>query len=296
MAESAARVKYINPTGLDRPLGSNQVSRVQQWVFITGLRGTNESGHIIALDDDGSRRIRQAFRNLKSTLTSQGGYLQDIVRLTMIVASTHYRTIANRILQENEFFGSGQIPPRTILVSSLGDDDIFEISADAYLQFHDDVKPEKINKTGKTDTLEKLERNEKNKVERSKKLEPVVKSEHHETVSKRSSMPPSGNIGHKKVAIKSPVESIESVEFSDNDDDDDSIAESDDSDILNDSADDSCDHCQDELCDCGTKLSSYQPKPSNKVIKGEPIRQPKVVVIPKSESKMKSKPKHKHHH
>jgi enamine deaminase RidA (YjgF/YER057c/UK114 family) len=355
MTQSASRVKYFNPLSSSTVVGTSQVARINQWVFVAGQRGRDESGHIIALDDDGSRRIRQAFRNLKSILHSQGSSLHDIVRLTIIVASSHYRNVANRVQQESEFFGSGPYPPRMLILASLPDDDIFEVSADAYSHLNTapletapgpmtqrnekPEKPEKPEKTEKPEKPEKTEKPEKNersvKVDRPK-AEP--KSKHDQSVKLESTdqrkpvLTPQVDItrGSKKLQINhhqppkhtQPEESNESKESdeshqsdeasdhddsgsedesqqSDNDDENEKENENENSHDLSDEDEDNGE--ADECCNCDHNHShkhnhstqGHHPRPSNKVVHGQVIRKPKIVVVPKSKSN--DKPKHRHH-
>jgi enamine deaminase RidA (YjgF/YER057c/UK114 family) len=324
-----ARVQYLSSNDLSLPTNLSQMARVKEWVFITGQRGRNESGHTIALDDDGSRRIRQAFRNLKAILGSQGGSLRDVVKLTMIVASTHYRNVATRIQHEPEFFGSGPLPPRTVILASLPDDDIFEVSADAYLspapanpeeatseteapKFHEEqqasrqseqstpkppepkhksIRSLKMDKTETPDKIDRIERMERmERMERSNKSQSVKPLESlvqrrvqmkEESKNKGHGMTPTAHKVNIKKAPPAPPQSEESDESLSQPEETQESVHSNDSDVLTDASEG-----EEACCDCDVK---YQPKPSKKIVQGQPVGKQKLVVIPKKKVPVKHK-------
>lgn len=127
--------KYFNPSGLAPPISNSysHVSRAGDYIFISAQQGRDRSGNLVPNDDDGTRRIRQAYRNLKSAIESQGGTLQDIVKMLIVTPLPQYLQVANKVQREEEFFGNNPIPPRTVIQANLPENDIFSIQADIYL-------------------------------------------------------------------------------------------------------------------------------------------------------------------
>lgn len=108
-------------------------------VILSPHRGYDESGKLVSLNDDGSQRIRQAYRNLKQTIESIGANMQNVIKIMAISASPTYRNVIDRVQQEPEFYGSGNSPPRTLIFANLPDDDIFEILVEMYIS-HSEIK------------------------------------------------------------------------------------------------------------------------------------------------------------
>jgi enamine deaminase RidA (YjgF/YER057c/UK114 family) len=80
-----------------------------------------------ALVDGEEPRVRQVFLNMQTVVREAGGGLRDAVRLVVYVTDMgRYRPIVNKI--QEEFWGGGPYPPRTIVeVSRLNQDDIVEV-------------------------------------------------------------------------------------------------------------------------------------------------------------------------
>ena len=77
-------------------------------------------------------RIRQAFANMKLIAESEGATLRDASRLVVYVTDMYrFRPIVNKI--QEEFWGKGPYPPRTIIeVHRLNGDDICEVEGTFY--------------------------------------------------------------------------------------------------------------------------------------------------------------------
>jgi enamine deaminase RidA (YjgF/YER057c/UK114 family) len=77
-------------------------------------------------------RIRQAFANMKLIAESEGATLRDAARLVVYVTDMYrFRPIVNKI--QEEFWGKGPYPPRTIIeVHRLNGDDICEVEGTFY--------------------------------------------------------------------------------------------------------------------------------------------------------------------
>jgi enamine deaminase RidA (YjgF/YER057c/UK114 family) len=70
-------------------------------VFVSGMVGWNESGHIVEPDDVGAQ-ARRAFENLRDVLAAAGAGLRDVVMETEYVLDmAEYRTIGR---VRSEFF------------------------------------------------------------------------------------------------------------------------------------------------------------------------------------------------
>ncbi len=124
-------VEYLTPPGAIAPTGTWSVaSRAGDFVFVAGMRGIDPGTNELVVGDEA--RVRQAFANMALIAASQGATLKDAARLVVYVTdmATH-RPIVNKV--QEELWGSGPYPPRTILeVSRLNQDDIVEIEGTFY--------------------------------------------------------------------------------------------------------------------------------------------------------------------
>jgi enamine deaminase RidA (YjgF/YER057c/UK114 family) len=123
-------VTYVDPPNVPPPINGtwSQVAATKDMVFVAGQRGRLLDGTLVPLDDDGSNRIRQAYRNMKNAAESQGTSLNNTVRMVVYSTDIRYRAIANAIQNEPEFWGTRPKPPRTfVVVSELAENDIFEV-------------------------------------------------------------------------------------------------------------------------------------------------------------------------
>lgn len=128
---SKKNVTQLSPDGAIAPTGTWSVgSRAGDYVFVAGMRGISPKTNQLVEGDE--NRIRRAFLNMKLIAESEGAKLNDAVRLVVYVTDMKkYRPLVNQI--QEELWSAENFPPRTIIeVSSLNDDDIFEVEGTFY--------------------------------------------------------------------------------------------------------------------------------------------------------------------
>ena len=128
---SPAGVKTLAPEGAIKPTGTwNLGTRAGDFVFIAGMRGIDPKTNLQVEGDE--PRIRQAFANMKLIAESEGATLRDAARVVVYVTDMYrFRPIVNKI--QEEFWGKGPYPPRTIIeVHRLNGDDICEVEGTFY--------------------------------------------------------------------------------------------------------------------------------------------------------------------
>jgi 2-iminobutanoate/2-iminopropanoate deaminase len=124
-------VKYQSPAELFTPTGPWSVlAEAGPLVFLAGLRGLDPVTS--RLIDDPLARTRQIFINMQLAARSVGLDLNAVMRLTVFVTDMKaHRPLVNQVQQE--FWGDGPYPPRTIVeVSGLNQDDFVEVEATLY--------------------------------------------------------------------------------------------------------------------------------------------------------------------
>jgi enamine deaminase RidA (YjgF/YER057c/UK114 family) len=124
-------VKILSPAGTIKPTATWSVgARAGDFVFVAGMRGIDPKTNTLVAGDEA--RIRQAFLNMKLIAESEGASLRDAVRLVVYVTDMYrFRPLVNKV--QEEFWGQGPYPPRTILeVGRLNQDDIFEVDSTFY--------------------------------------------------------------------------------------------------------------------------------------------------------------------
>jgi 2-iminobutanoate/2-iminopropanoate deaminase len=124
-------VKILSPEGAIAPTGTWSLgARAGDFVFIAGMRGIDPATNTLVEGEEA--RVRQAFRNMAQIARSEGASLRDAVRLVVYVTNmSRHRPIVNAI--EQEFWGAGPYPPRTIVeVARLNQDDIVEVEGTFY--------------------------------------------------------------------------------------------------------------------------------------------------------------------
>lgn len=128
---SPSGVKTLAPEGAIKPTGTwNLGTRAGDFVFIAGMRGIDPKTNLQVQGDE--PRIRQAFANMKLIAESEGATLRDAARIVVYVTDMYrFRPIVNKI--QEEFWGKGPYPPRTIIeVHRLNGDDICEVEGTFY--------------------------------------------------------------------------------------------------------------------------------------------------------------------
>jgi 2-iminobutanoate/2-iminopropanoate deaminase len=119
-------IEFLSPPGAIKPTGPWSLGvRAGDFVFVAGMRGIDPATN--KLVDGDEARIRQAFLNMRTIAAAAGGSVRNAVRLVVYVtAMDRYRPLVNKI--QEEFWGGGPYPPRTIVeVSRLNQDDIVEV-------------------------------------------------------------------------------------------------------------------------------------------------------------------------
>src|ERR1700732_2642884 len=119
-------IEFLSPAGAIKPTGTWSLGvRAGDFVFVAGMRGIDPATNTLV--DGAEARVRQAFLNMKTIVESAGGSLRDALRLVVYVTDMdRYRPIVNKI--QEEFWGKGPYPPRTIIeVHRLNGDDICEV-------------------------------------------------------------------------------------------------------------------------------------------------------------------------
>jgi 2-iminobutanoate/2-iminopropanoate deaminase len=127
----APRVKTLSPAGAIKPTGTWSLgTRAGDFVFVAGMRGIDPATNAIVGPEEA--RVRQAYTNMKTIAESEGASLFDCVRTVVYVTDmARLRPLVNKIQQE--FWGLGPYPPRTILeVARLAEGDIFEVEGTFY--------------------------------------------------------------------------------------------------------------------------------------------------------------------
>ena len=119
-------IEFLSPPGAIKPTGPWSLGvHAGDFVFVAGMRGIDPATNKLVEGDEA--RIRQAFLNMKTVAAAAGGGLRDAVRLVVYVTDMdRYRPLVNKI--QEEFWGGGPYPPRTIVeVSRLNQHDIVEV-------------------------------------------------------------------------------------------------------------------------------------------------------------------------
>ena len=124
-------VKILTPKGAIAPTGTWSVgARAGDFVFVAGMRGIDPASDKMLEGEEA--RIRQAFTNMTTIAKSEGASLAACVRIVCYVTDmAALRPLVNKV--QEEFWGGGPYPPRTIVeVSRLNQDDIFEVEGTFY--------------------------------------------------------------------------------------------------------------------------------------------------------------------
>jgi 2-iminobutanoate/2-iminopropanoate deaminase len=119
-------IEFLSPPGGFKPTGTWSLGvRAGDFVFVSGMRGIDPATNTLVQGDEA--RVRQAFQNMQTIVEAAGGKLRNAVRLVVYVTDMNrHRPLVNKI--QEEFWGGGPYPPRTIVeVSRLNQDDIVEV-------------------------------------------------------------------------------------------------------------------------------------------------------------------------
>jgi 2-iminobutanoate/2-iminopropanoate deaminase len=130
-AQSPNGVRTLAPPGAIKPTGTWDLgARAGDFVYIAGMRGIDPKTNTLVSGDEA--RIRQGFLNMQMIAQSEGASLRDCVRIVVYVTDMiRFRPLVNKV--QEEFWGKGPYPPRTIVeVRRLNQDDIFEVEGTFY--------------------------------------------------------------------------------------------------------------------------------------------------------------------
>ena len=130
-ARSPNGVKTLVLPGAIKPTGTWDLgARAGDFVYIAGMRGIDPKTNTLVPGDEA--RIRQGFLNMQTIAQSEGASLRDCVRIVVYVTDMiRFRPLVNKV--QEEFWGKGPYPPRTIVeVRRLNQDDIFEVEGTFY--------------------------------------------------------------------------------------------------------------------------------------------------------------------
>jgi 2-iminobutanoate/2-iminopropanoate deaminase len=119
-------IAVLSPPGAITPTGPWSLGvRAGDFIFVAGMRGIDPATNTLVDGDEA--RVRQAFSNMKTIAAAAGGSLRDAARLVVYVTDMdRYRPLVNKV--QEEFWGGGPYPPRTIVeVSRLNQDDVVEV-------------------------------------------------------------------------------------------------------------------------------------------------------------------------
>ena len=124
-------VKTLVLPGAIKPTGTWDLgARAGDFVYIAGMRGIDPKTNTLVPGDEA--RIRQGFLNMQTIAQSEGASPRDCVRIVVYVTDMiRFRPLVNKV--QEEFWGKGPYPPRTIVeVRRLNQDDIFEVEGTFY--------------------------------------------------------------------------------------------------------------------------------------------------------------------
>jgi 2-iminobutanoate/2-iminopropanoate deaminase len=119
-------IEFLSPPGAIKPTGTWSLGvRAGDFVYVAGMRGIDPATNTLVAGDEA--RVRQAFLNMQTIVEAAGGGLRDAVRLVVyVIDMNRCRPLVNKI--QEEFWGGGPYPPRTIVeVSRLNQDDVVEV-------------------------------------------------------------------------------------------------------------------------------------------------------------------------
>ena len=133
-------VQILQPKGAIKPNATWSVAaRAGDMVYVAGMRGFKPCTY--ELVDGTENRIRQAFRNLKVVVESEGATLRDVVLLNEYAQNMdNIRPLVNKIQAEPEFWGDGPYPPRIITQAQPNQNDVFEVQGIFYAPLSDAAK------------------------------------------------------------------------------------------------------------------------------------------------------------
>jgi enamine deaminase RidA (YjgF/YER057c/UK114 family) len=113
------KMKRINPENVWKPSGFVHATINGTLLITAGQTGRDITGTIVS--DSFGDQARQALKNVKNIVESQGKSLDDVMKLTLYVKDLRYQKEFIQIL--NEFFSPEKRPAITLVgITGLGDE------------------------------------------------------------------------------------------------------------------------------------------------------------------------------
>ncbi len=134
-AQAGTNVRHSNPPGMTQPTGYSQVVEVNgphRLVFVAGQTGVDASGKAAR----GFRaQMVQAYANIRTALTSAGGSMDNVVRLTTYITDIEQNADVYREVRASTFTNKNALPASTLVqVTRLADPSyLVEVDAVAIL-------------------------------------------------------------------------------------------------------------------------------------------------------------------
>src|SRR5215470_15505667 len=108
-------LRYSNPDGMTKPTAYSQVVEVNgphRIIFIAGQTGVDSSGKAV----QGFRaQAMQVFENIKTALSSVGGSMDNVVRLTTYMTDLEQNAEVYREVRASFFSNKSTLPASTLL-------------------------------------------------------------------------------------------------------------------------------------------------------------------------------------
>jgi 2-iminobutanoate/2-iminopropanoate deaminase len=114
-AQAGMNLRHSNPPGMTQPTAYSQVVEVNgphRLVFVAGQTGVDASGK--AAQGFHAQAV-QAFENLKTALTSVGGTIDNVVRLTTYMTDLERNADTYREVRASFFTNKSALPASTLL-------------------------------------------------------------------------------------------------------------------------------------------------------------------------------------
>jgi 2-iminobutanoate/2-iminopropanoate deaminase len=134
-AQAGTNVRHSNPSGMTQPTGYSQLVEVNgphRLVFVAGQTGVDAGGKAAR----GFRaQMVQAYANIRTALTSAGGSMDNVVRLTTYITDIEQNADIYREVRASTFTNKNALPASTLVqVTRLADPSyLVEVDAIAIL-------------------------------------------------------------------------------------------------------------------------------------------------------------------
>jgi enamine deaminase RidA (YjgF/YER057c/UK114 family) len=115
----AAKTRFINPEGLNKPPTYTQVVEVTapgRLVYISGQLGSERNGNVVGEAGDFRAQAVQVFDNLKAALAAVGATFKDVVKINSYLADIGDMPILREVRASH--LNAGALPASTSLAVS----------------------------------------------------------------------------------------------------------------------------------------------------------------------------------